>query len=119
MKNINSKYFMMLLTLAVGSSLDLQAITEQRQQKNYHKDNDRFLSTMRQIERDLDDIRDSRRERDEIEVNRDFDAIKGKINQLASTNRGGTLHDHHIRHLENKLSHEQRKCDHYYKELAE
>ena len=119
MKNINSKYFMMLLTLAVGSSFDLQAITEQRQQKNYHKDNDKFLNAMRQIERDLDNIRDSRRDRNESEVNRDFDAMQTKINTLDSTNRGATLHDHHIRHLNSKLEHERRKCAHYYNELSE
>jgi len=119
MKNINSKYFMMLLTLAVGSSFGLQAITGQRQQKNYHTENDRFLNAMHEIERDLDSIRDSRREKDESEVNRAFDEIESRINHLASTNRGGTLHDHHIRKLHGKLEHERRKCAHYYNELSE
>ena len=118
MKNINSKYLMMLLTLAVGSS-KLQASEEYVQQKSSYNQSDKFLKKMNQIERDLHEISASRKDKCQSELNMDLDAMQIAIDELNLMDAEHSLHDHHIRRLNDKLAHVRRKCAHYYNELAE
>ena len=108
MKNMNTKYFMMLTLLAVGS-MNISAMEEMEEavEIQSHREDSSFFGQKGRIQNQLHDIKRDARTTCKMKSGAQLDRIAMEIDALAANPefRNETMHDHEIRVLRRELQH--------------
>jgi|GEM_PF-2199301 len=120
MKNNNLKHLMLMLTLATGTTVQMQATHNASANSSCDKSDmsssEMFNKEYHRLNNLLDKTNDARKTTKQPKLNMEFGKIRLQINELDEMPCDGTMRQHHVNHLNRKLEHIERKADHYYSE---
>ena len=114
MKNINTKYFMMLTLLAVGS-MNLQAMDYEDVELQSRHEDSTFLGQMHHMQNEMSNVRHDVRNRSKMASNQTLDRVAMEIDALESAPefRDENMRETHIATLRRELKHARNVVKHH------